>query len=393
MNPTPSAVVNECGGSPFVATGGPPVDGAATGGRPVATIGGPVSVDHSLSVPVVPRWIHAWALLTLFAALPLVLLGAEVTTRQAGMVDREGLRTPWHLFTVPLSEMPWQQRVQFVVEHSHRVAGFVVGVCAIVLALALAITCRHPRLRWLGCFALAMVSAQGLLGIFRVNLNQLLGPGLALIHGLFAQLVLATLISVVVLTSRSWWTAPPGESVADLRRPAALVSILLFCQIAFGGIVRHLADPLGQRAHLLFAFVVVAAIVWLIFSIHQRAPGQAVGLGRAAWVLAACTALQLLLGVEAWIRRGGSVVLRGEETAPRVLANAAAWQPAVKWVTNTICSGHFAVGALLFGTSVVLNLLLYRPPRAAVRPAVDSVPLSAAVLNGGHIPARVESVL
>ncbi len=343
--------------------------------------------------PVIPRWIHAWALLTLVTALPLVLLGAEVTTQQAGMVDPVGLRTPWHLFTVPLSEMSLQQRFQFVVEHSHRVFGWMVGLCAIVLALGMAWQFPHPRLRWLGCFALFMVSVQGLLGIFRVNLHQLLGPGLAMIHGLFAQLVLATLISVVVVTSRSWWSASSDEFASSLRRPAALVLLLIYCQIAFGGVVRHLADPLGQRAHLFFAFIVVAAIAWLIYSIHHQVPAGAVGLRRAAWVLAGCTVLQLLLGVESWIRRGGSVVLRGEETAPRVLANAAAWQPALKWISTTICSAHFAVGAVLFGTAVVVNLLLYRPGRTAVRPVLETLPMSTDLRNSEQVAGRVESLV
>ena len=95
-------------------------------------------MNTTFAIPVVPRWIHIWALLTLCAALPLVLLGAEVTTQQAGMVDAEACGTPWHLFTVPLSEMPLSQRVKFVVEHSHRVFGWLVGNFAIVLAIGMA---------------------------------------------------------------------------------------------------------------------------------------------------------------------------------------------------------------------------------------------------------------
>jgi hypothetical protein len=41
-----------------------------------------------------PRWLHAWAVLTVVATLPLLFLGAEVTTKQAGMTDPAGYRHP-----------------------------------------------------------------------------------------------------------------------------------------------------------------------------------------------------------------------------------------------------------------------------------------------------------
>ena len=46
-----------------------------------------------------PRWLHWWAVFTACAALPLVLLGAEVTTKQVGMVDPQGFRAPWPCFS------------------------------------------------------------------------------------------------------------------------------------------------------------------------------------------------------------------------------------------------------------------------------------------------------
>src|SRR5947209_8437237 len=106
----------------------------------------------------VPRWLHGLALLTVCAALPLVLLGAEVTTKGAGMVDREGFRAPWHLLTALLRE----NGLGLVIEYSHRLAGMVVGVCCIILAVGLWRTGRRPLERCLGLVALAAVVAQGL---------------------------------------------------------------------------------------------------------------------------------------------------------------------------------------------------------------------------------------
>src|SRR5439155_18446269 len=125
-----------------------------------------------------------------------------------------------------------------------------------------------PRrwMRWLGVAALAGVCAQGLLGIFRIELNALMGKTLALVHGLFAQLVFALLVSVAVLTSRSWLAFRARETAREaetqttggLRAWSILTACLVFGQLILGGLVRHKDYFLSARAHLLLAFVVVA---------------------------------------------------------------------------------------------------------------------------------------
>src|SRR5262249_6328193 len=247
------------------------------------------------------RGLHWWAVLTVCAALPLVLLGAEVTTRQVGMADEVGFRTPWHLATLHLEGVLQDKGLGFLIEHSHRLAGFVVGTCAIVLAVW---AWRAPsrRVRWLGVAALVGVALQGLLGGFRVNLHQLLGPDLALIHGCFGQMVFALLVSVALLTSRGW--SEPVEHAAPDELPRArrtawfalLVTGLVVGQLVFGAVLRHKGSPLGQRLHLMLAFGVVAAVVWLMrLTAHDRR------LSGAARLLAALVTVQVLLGVEAWM--------------------------------------------------------------------------------------------
>ena len=98
-----------------------------------------------------PRFWHCWAVFTVFCALPLVLLGAEVTTKQVGMVDDTPFRAPWYLFTLPLRQIG----LGYLIEHSHRLFGFIVGTCSIVLAFGLWLGTRHPLVRWLGWLALA----------------------------------------------------------------------------------------------------------------------------------------------------------------------------------------------------------------------------------------------
>jgi cytochrome c oxidase assembly protein subunit 15 len=311
--------------------------------------------------PPAPRWLHGWAVLTVVAALPLVTLGAEVTTKQVGMVDPQGFRAPWHLLTAPLRE----RGLGYLIEHSHRLAGFVVGTCSIVLALGLWFGARRPPVRWLGWLALAAVSLQGVLGIFRVDLHQLVGPSLALIHGCFAQLVFALLVGVAVVTSRAWAQAPVAAHAAPgLRRLSLVVGVMAFVQIVFGALVRHFHTPAAQRAHVLFAFAVVAVLVWLLRGVWER-PAAEQAPRRLAGLLAGLLAVQLALGVEAWVRRFGSGIL------PEL-------QPS-SFSLDLVRSGHFVVGTLLFATTVALALLLHRPamPTAAFR-AVPAGPLEGA---------------
>jgi cytochrome c oxidase assembly protein subunit 15 len=301
----------------------------------------------------VPRWLHAWAVLTALFALPLALLGAEVTTKQVGMVDKESVRSPLHLLTASSDDL-WGKGVGYVIEHSHRFFGWCVGLCAVVLAVGMAACVRHRRARWLGVLALLLVSAQGILGIFRVRYHVHFGPNLAMLHGLFAQVVFACLAGVAVLTSPAWWQPLAERDLSGPRRLAALLLALTFAQIVFGASIRHFQDRLAQRLHFLGAFAVVAASAWLVRGLWEKRLSR-----RAAGLLVGLLAVQLVLGVEAWLRRFGSGVSAYEAPPP-------------SWTADLIRSTHFVVGALLFVTAAALNLLLYRP---AVPVVIEPTPL------------------
>jgi heme A synthase len=309
-----------------------------------------------------PHWL---AVFTACAALPLLLLGAEVTTKGAGMVDPQGFRAPWHLLTALLRE----SGLGFLIEYSHRLAGMVVGVCCIVLAVQLWRTGRRPFDRCLGLIALAGVVAQGLLGIFRVDQ---VSRELAFVHGLFAQVVFALLVSVAVMTSRAWAT---GESQrADLRRLALVLVALVYAQVAFGAFLRHFAGPdrsfsltyvlVAQRLHLLTAFAVVVSVVWAFLAVRARRSTDR-PLRRLTGLLAGIVAAQVLLGVEAWFGRFGAGVGEGA--------------PAPGLAADLVRSLHVLVGALLFATTVVFTLLVYRPGTATVAlPTAPPRPLEGA---------------
>ena len=88
---------------------------------------------HSSLITPHSPWLHRWAVLTACATFILLLLGAIVTTFRVGMADPIWPTYPWHLLLVS-----WEEpRPGFLVEHSHRLAGYIVGCCVIVLAVGL----------------------------------------------------------------------------------------------------------------------------------------------------------------------------------------------------------------------------------------------------------------
>src|SRR4051794_16711468 len=93
-------------------------------------IGAPPSASAVRTGP--PPLVHALAIVTFVAALPLLFLGAEVTTKGVGMVDQVPVRSPWYFLT----EFMTQNNLGWLIEHGHRQVGWIVGLCTIFLTLA-----------------------------------------------------------------------------------------------------------------------------------------------------------------------------------------------------------------------------------------------------------------
>jgi heme A synthase len=310
---------------------------------------------NEASHPSVPRWLRAWAVLTVVTALPLLVLGAEVTTKKVGMADTTAVREPWYLFTLS-AQTRAEQGAGLTIEHSHRTAGWLVGICSIVLAVGMWFGARGSKLRASGLVVLVLVSLQGILGIGRVKWNALAGPEMAMVHGVFAQVVFATLVAVAVLSFRTW-NSDDAEPRPGPRRLATLLAIATFAQIAFGSLVRHQLSPAAQRVHVLFAFAVVALSVWLLRASREVPVDQA--LRRFALVLVGLVTVQVAFGVEAWIRRFGAGV------PVEVLQYNA--------TSDFVRTAHFFLGALLFSTTIAINVLLYRPARATSVAPVEAL--------------------
>jgi heme A synthase len=194
-----------------------------------------------------------------------------------------------------------------------------------------------------------LICLQGLLGILRVNYTALQGPMLALIHGVFAQIVFAVLISVAVFTSRNWTRSDSrSDSIAPALAYWSVVTVLVvFGQLILGGLVRHDKSLLGPRGHLLGAFVVVAAVGWLV---KLTSEGDAAGRFKMQrFLLIGLLAMQLMLGLESWLARF--------PTDPRSdLPQLEPLPMHAEWIRTA----HYLVGTLIFSTTVVTALITHR---------------------------------
>jgi heme a synthase len=103
-----------------------------------------------------PRLLRRWAVGTLALLFVLLTLGTFVTSFRVGMADPVWPTRPWHLLTISWDE----PNPGYLIEHTHRLAGFVAGIAVALLASLVWLTERRPALRWGGLFAIvALVAA------------------------------------------------------------------------------------------------------------------------------------------------------------------------------------------------------------------------------------------
>ena len=192
---------------------------------------------------------------------------------------------------------------------------------------------RGAGVRVLGSFALIAVMIQGLLGGFRVKLNELVGTDLAAFHGVFAQVVFGLLVTIAVLTARP--TVYSGPNARRLRLWASGLAHLVLLQVAFGAMVRHFPGPLAQRLHFLTAFAATAVAVLVLRAVFSDPAGRRRA-GAFAWALTALIVAQLYLGVEAWMAKFGQYV-------PPELVKVTAESGAIRTLHALVGSGVWAV--------------------------------------------------
>ena len=383
--------------------------------------------DETLPRPVT-RAVRVAAISLALVAVLLLTLGGLTTSFRAGMADPVWPTEPWFLI---VNGHVWKEaRTGFLLEHTHRAAGWIVGGLASLLAVLAWLSAKgttrvvavgliagllasygdfHRRMmavwevrqanpgepltypvgvgyataalaallllmgvvhlfgrsrgKWvraLSGFVLVAVMVQGLLGGLRVFLDQLtgltntVGVELSALHGVFAQVVFTTMVCAAILAARP---KPEFDLPAEDRARVGGLSLLLvaavFLQLLWAVWVRHAPTPLAQRLHFLTAFVVLGLAVWLTVRARSTPAGRK-SLGFDVSHLIGILAVQVLLGVEAWMSKfaaAGPYMALPPEMRPIAVESGA------------IRTLHQLIGTAVLAASVVIVLRVYRRTR------------------------------
>ncbi|MFQ5791300.1 MAG: heme A synthase [Acidobacteriota bacterium] len=320
-------------------------------------------MSGATNAPGPTPWLHRLAVLTSACTWVLIWAGGLVTSTESGLAVPD-----WPL-SYGMLMPPMVGGILY--EHGHRMVATFVGLLTMILAVW--IWRREPR-RWvrrLGLAALALVTAQGVLG--GVTVIYLLPTPVSVSHATLAQTFFCVTVLLAFATSWEWKeTAPkPDLTRPGLRLVTIVATVSVYLQLILGALVRHsgaalaipdfplafgrLIPPLDeipvvlQFTHRLGAVVVVACMAWLTRCIWHRHRNNR-RLVRPMVILCCLLAIQVLLG--------GAVV----------------WTSRSVW----IATAHVATGALILAISWLLTLrahLHLAPARACDHPA--SAPESA----------------
>ena len=332
-------------------------------GKRQAAIGNAINRHSPMS-----RGLHRFALLVAAATFCLIVAGALVTSHDAGLATADWPLTEGQ-FLPKVESLGITNGVNMVGnlfwEHGHRMIATTVGMLTIGLVIYLFVKEQRRWVRRLGIFALLGVIAQGLLGGLTVKL--MLRWGISEAHATLAQLFFCTTVSLAVFTSRSWMEARPNleEKGTPARYFCIAALVTIFLQLILGATLRHSAtwdQPLPTElvlGHIGGAIAVIIILSIASLTVLRRFPEEKF-LTRPATIALVLLGLQVMLGVAAYLTR-----LKSPDDP----------QPLTPMVGLTVA--HVACGALVFATTIVLTLRVFRVVRSAV-PAFELARSTAA---------------
>ncbi|HEV7396110.1 MAG TPA: COX15/CtaA family protein [Pyrinomonadaceae bacterium] len=291
------------------------------------------------------KGLHRYTLLVTGATFFLLIAGALVTSNDAGLATPDWPLSNGQVFPKMVGNLFW--------EHGHRLVATTVGMLTIGLTVYFLRAEKRPRIRRLGIFALGAVIAQGLLGGLTVKLMLPLAVSAA--HATLAQLFFCTVVSLSVFTSRSWFE--DRKTIAEkgsppLRYLSVAATVTIFLQLILGATLRHSA-PWDRFlptelviAHIVGAVAVTLMLGSTVLLVFRRYGGDSY-LTKPAWIALGLLVVQLFMGVASYLTR---------------LASPNDPQPLNPMIGITVA--HVATGALVFATTIVLTLRIFRTVRA-----------------------------
>ncbi len=260
------------------------------------------------SGPGTTSWIGRFAAVVAITTLVLITAGGVVTGLEAGMAVPDWLTTfSYPMMLYPLELMKEDPGRYF--EHFHRLWGLLVGLSTIVLVIHLFLFDRRSWVKWTGMVILLLVIIQGIFGGTRITENNLT---LAIVHGVFGQIVFALLVCMAAFTSPHWVGTAPRTRIDKAKSDYALASALLVVvvlQIALGAVYRHLSSDREVSEKLTFALVNAHMGLGVLLALKLEFVGMRAWarrkdyqpLSRIGLVLVILTPLQILLGIVAYV--------------------------------------------------------------------------------------------
>jgi cytochrome c oxidase assembly protein subunit 15 len=291
------------------------------------------------------KGLHRFTVLVACATFVLIIAGALVTSHDAGLATSDWPLSNGQVFPKMVGNLFW--------EHGHRMVATTVGLLTIALAGYLVVKEKRRWVRRLGLFGLIAVITQGLLGGLTVKLNLPLAVSAA--HATLAQLFFCTTVSLAIFTSKSWIqenSRLEEKGIVPIRRLCSAAVVTVFLQLILGATLRHSAtwdQPLPVElviAHAGGALAVVLTLGSAGSILLRRYRGEKF-LTRPAAIALLLLVVQLALGIAAYMTR---------------LASPSDPQPLNPMISITVA--HVACGALVFATTIVLTLRIFRVVRA-----------------------------
>ncbi|MDG2030725.1 MAG: COX15/CtaA family protein [Phycisphaerales bacterium] len=287
----------------------------------------------------------------------LLFSGGLVTGLEAGLAVPDWPNSFGHnMLLYPLRN--WEGGIFY--EHAHRLYGMLVGTGTLALMVLVFLNDSRTWLRGLSVVLLFMVIIQGIMGGLRVTE---ISTNLAIIHGVFGQLVFVTTVMVAAFTTTRWMgsTPPkPHESTENDRPLTISLLVILVVQLVLGACLRHLQVVSAQGDGL----ILPQWAMYLHITMGIIAFALAILVGLRAWGAYPDIRLVHRLGQAIMIVVGIQLVL-GILALFVVLTRTNEIPPAPEVITTSL---HQATGAFLLALAALL-MIWHRRLLAPVLPS------------------------
>jgi len=205
-------------------------------------------------------WVSRLAFTTAISYLPLVAVGGIVTTTDSGLAVPDATTSYGAISVLFPFKLMAEPRIFF--EHSHRLFGTLAGLTTLVLMVRVLMSEPRKLPKVLAIALFLAVSIQGYMGIIRVAEESTF---FAIIHGIFAQLVLALACVLFIMLSEKWNSADPSQETNDAAKKARTLLLLTFIalaiQLILGAVTRHLNSSHAMMAHMGFGFITMMLVI------------------------------------------------------------------------------------------------------------------------------------